>query len=77
MNWIKAEDRMPKADGAYLCVYWNNDVFVGYRFPSLGEDKFKSLETDRVRKVSHWMPLPDPPSQKEELEKMKERLNYE
>ena len=57
MEWISVKDRLPNHDGTYL-VYLQttvySQVFVTTFDSYLGEFPHKS--------VTHWMPLPKPPS---------------
>ena len=51
-RWISAEERLPEVPGMYL-VYWNEDDAFGALLYSLD-----GFDDDRV---THWMPLPEPP----------------
>lgn len=61
MGWISVNDRMPPAVGDYLCAfddgtvqsfdYTDLDIYRGYW-------GYQGIPTS---KVTHWMPLPDPP----------------
>jgi len=63
-NWIKVEDKMPEALAEVIT--WNGkEVAQGYRrqdnrWNTLYSEGFGSFRQDV--QVSHWMPLPDPPS---------------
>lgn len=63
MEWISVKDRLPTESGAYLVSYkfesehryfGVHDYYVGERFQHEG---FRGL------KVTHWMPLPEPPKE--------------
>ena len=76
MEWISIEDRLPKDDGEYLvCLCGNVTVkefnpwtsgngsnsfewFEWEKIPGYGSEK------GQVLGVTHWMPLPKPPSTK-------------
>ena len=60
MKWISVKDRLPEKFGTYLC--WDGNVislrcFTAHCFPP-------RFDSDRI--ATHWMPLPDPPSTKED-----------
>lgn len=63
MNWVNAKDKLPEDDGEVLACE-GKDVFIAHFDGNdwvvyvPGEDD--CLEQHPV-KVSHWMPLPEPP----------------
>ena len=65
--WISVEDRLPDKEGTYL-TYTDKektiiDVFCIY--PSHGT----KFWVGGNGKVTHWMPLPEPPKMKGDIEK--------
>ena len=62
-NWIKCDERMPEAEEMVLCYVndgeWINTV--GYYVPCFNTWLVYYLGLVDVFKVSHWMPLPEPP----------------
>lgn len=62
MNWISVEDELPHEDGITVLVF-APDCYVG------SDEIYKSFYHKCVfsgfprgaTKVTHWMPLPDPP----------------
>jgi hypothetical protein len=65
-KWISVEERMPDYDGKYLC-------FVDEKEPCGAEYKRQYILSNHCNiwvtnknttKVSHWMPLPEPPKEK-------------
>ena len=57
MEWISVEDRLPGAYGRYIS-YNGKDIVISYSDPVR-----PGLWSDE--KITHWMPLPEPPKQKE------------
>lgn len=63
-GWISVDDRLPKEKGDYLVAYhpchWDNvddEICVGI-------DNFRGKTAwakKKYRRVTHWMPLPEPP----------------
>lgn len=68
-EWISVEDRLPEEKGEYLVVYhpcWWDDV--KYDENCVGMDSFRgktSWAKKKFQRVTHWMPLPTPPTEKE------------
>lgn len=58
-KWVPVSERLPDADGIYLCVWQGKKVDTGFflnrHFRIYGEIK------DRL--VTHWMPLPGLPKE--------------
>lgn len=71
-RWISVDERLPKPDEKVLILCKNGAMFVGkrtYRY-SYGEELrwgvFTALGSVKVLnkgRVSHWMPLPEPPKE--------------
>ena len=65
-EWISVEERLP--DGKVNCivhykhVYCDND---GYWAIGLSFYDGNEFEINSVYKITHWMPLPPPPTEKE------------
>lgn len=66
-EWISVEERLPDKAGEYLVVYhpcyWDN-VYEEVR---VGLDTFRgktSWAKRKFQRVTHWMPLPEPPKMK-------------
>lgn len=66
-RWIPVEDRLPARDGQYLCNYHFGshcnmtftrvlDYYATDEVPH-----FQHTLGDKTMKVTHWMPLPEPP----------------
>lgn len=68
-RWISVEDRLPERKGVFLVAYhpchWDNispetevgiDTFRGGKSMSN-----KAWARNKYQRVTHWMPLPEPP----------------
>ena len=75
-EWISVKDRLPNETRSYLVVL-DNEVIDIRLFNSKNEpyqtwpsmlNKFLFLDNERewnsTKRVTHWMPLPDPPKMK-------------
>lgn len=69
-EWINVKDRLPEEGVPVLTNqihdYCNNDGYYEICVDILvkGEKRNKWLRTDGFgRKVTHWMPLPEPPTE--------------
>ena len=56
-EWIRVEDRLPESAGWYL-VFYNGSAmqvafFKGRKWPF----------DNHYHKITHWMPLPEPPGE--------------
>ena len=61
-EWISVEERLPETYEDVLL--WNDEVDVGYLTSAEGERWW--LYSDREPDfVTHWMPLPDGPKEKQ------------
>jgi hypothetical protein len=58
MNWISVEDRLPDIDE--LCLLSMENRITKYRWVAIGY-----FHTNYDEYVTHWMPLPTPPTKKE------------
>ncbi len=54
--WVPTKDRMPESVGEYLCTLSNGDRMIAWWAPEREHPGFWQ------RRVTHWMPLPPPPS---------------
>lgn len=73
MDWIPCSERLPEKDGRYLCVWIDNDVamflFSNKHFRLSRHFSFDTgeIDTDEIDSIiTHWMPLPEPPEDKED-----------
>ena len=62
-RWVLVKDRLPEKDGRYLCY---GSAFgrcqMGILYYATSIEQFNDGE------VTHWMPLPEPPSESEDAE---------
>lgn len=64
-EWISVKERLPEEKGEYFVAYhpcWWDDVKYDKRF--VGLDTFRgktSWARHKFQRVTHWMPLPEPP----------------
>lgn len=77
-EWISVDDRLPEKVGSYLVFYheWSKGEYLPtyddctirtmvflcnkkWRYPVCCD---KKCEADTHREVTHWMPLPEPPT---------------
>jgi hypothetical protein len=81
-RWIPVTERLPKENGRYLVRYVrdldledgvHNDAVrimrfadAQWRFPFICDPDVRELVT--MEKVTHWMPLPEPPKEETEEE---------
>ena len=67
MHWISVKDRLPEDDGEVLACN-GNDVFIAHCEGDYWAVYLLNTEDDcyeqHVVKVTHWMPLPEPPEVK-------------
>lgn len=68
MEWISVKDRLPNVDGEYLiCVdVLGGSVYAAIFHPACrahlpGESGWYGKFGEIKNKVTHWMPLPEPP----------------
>lgn len=60
-EWISVKDRLPK-ELREVMFYDGEEMWIGYRLGGLWcEDYFTFKES----KITHWMPLPEPPKEEE------------
>lgn len=65
-EWISVKDRQPNVAGWYLVFYNGNKMQVAF---------FKGKKwpfDNHYHKVTHWMPLPEPP--KEQKKRIKDHV---
>ena len=63
--WISVEDH-PPIEGQCIDAYVSG--YMGGRYPELvfGNGKFHKPGAHEIKNVTHWMPLPQPPSERDE-----------
>lgn len=66
-GWISTEERLPEQDGHYLCNFrfgYHSDMTFTRVLDYYATDAvphFQHTLGDTTMKVTHWMPLPQPP----------------
>ena len=68
MEWISIKDRLPKEGGRYWCyLEHQNDLGLSHFQWNCSYNENEKRFSDRYlidgEKVTHWMPLPEPPKQ--------------
>lgn len=65
-KWISVEDRLPDRQGKYLIYTHNGYVTFGY-WGDYGDGKSSFNPNPRFdyHNVTHWMPVPEPPKERE------------
>ncbi|HCR1961870.1 TPA: DUF551 domain-containing protein [Enterobacter kobei] len=63
MEWIKCSERMPEEDAEeqVLACFKGGDISTLYYIEGQWDDAYGILPIRQD--VTHWMPLPDPPSE--------------
>ena len=61
-NWISVKDRLPEKNGRYL-VYENGEVYSAEYEKNRPDSEWTDDYEGYFMKVSHWMPLPEPPEE--------------
>lgn len=59
-EWISVNDRLPEK-GIVVIVYAPTLVLTGYMNNEQWYQYMNAGEGDMLLKVTHWMPLPEPP----------------
>lgn len=64
MEWIKCSERMPEFYYSCLAVDEHGDMVIGLpNSLTEGERKAFCLSNGELFVATHWMPLPEPPSE--------------
>ena len=64
MNWISVKDRLPDNSGDYLIVS-DGGVYVDRYVSDYMIFMYPDQNNEQDLHVTHWMPLPEPPSGEE------------
>ena len=65
-GWISVKDDLPKEFGEPCIVYDGSSVQYGDYFSNSEWYTPDCYESDEIRGVTHWMPLPKPPKEEKE-----------
>lgn len=68
MEWIKCSERMP--EGKCIAIGYQNEIMIGYLSGDVNIAGYGRMGTGIVcqddhevlTNVTHWMPLPEPPT---------------
>lgn len=63
-EWISVTERMPKPNKLVLCIWERVDGPVNYGFARYQRENVWYVSNEGMPKVTHWMPLPEPPEMK-------------
>lgn len=63
MEWIDVNERLPRHHKSVLMFDSDTDMMVGYYDSKiqLWQGEYNEYVYDKATKVTHWMPLPEPP----------------
>lgn len=68
-EWISVEDRLPEESGRYLCYYRGSNLICPYsaiyKMFNACDDADEEWNKQYAMMITHWMPLPSPPTEKE------------
>lgn len=65
MNWIEVSERLPEYTGIYLIFSsWNKTDTAFYNQDG------KNFSWPYSSEITHWQPLPEPPTEADDLEPM-------
>lgn len=59
-KWIPVEERLPEKDKLVLCI-WERVGYGHCGFARYQRDDVWYVSNEGMPKVTHWMPLPEPP----------------
>lgn len=65
VRWIPVTERLPKPNELVLCIWKRMDAGY-YGFARYQHDDVWYVSNEGMPKVTHWMPLPEPPMRKGE-----------
>lgn len=60
MNWIKCSDRLP--DDGVCVIGFNEDIYMRTVYFNERNNCFEDGNS-WVENITHWMPLPEPPTE--------------
>lgn len=76
-KWVSVEDRLPENDNPVLCWYLSGDgnyyhtvgICLRFNFGYIWDVEIDANDCGYgCKKVTHWMPLPEPPKEEEHHE---------
>ena len=63
-RWIPVTERLPESHNLVVALTTGGDRIVAQR-DKYGWLRYGGYECERLRPITHWMPLPDPPKEVE------------
>lgn len=64
-EWISVDERLPKQRKLVLCIWTlENGCLNNYGFARYQGENVWCVSNEGIHKVTHWMPLPEPPKMK-------------
>jgi hypothetical protein len=63
-EWISVEDRLPEPNKLVLCIWERGDGGGCYGFARYQRENVWYVSNEGMPRVTHWMPLPEPPKMK-------------
>ena len=64
-EWISVDERLPKQRKLVLCIWTlENGCLNNYGFARYQGENVWYVSNEGIHKVTHWMPLPEPPKMK-------------
>jgi hypothetical protein len=61
-KWIPISERLPEPTNLVVALTAGGDRIIA-RLDKYGWLRYGGYETERLRPITHWMPLPDPPKE--------------
>lgn len=67
-NWIDVKEKYPPKEGAFLCVLKDTNCVeqvqqIGSIFRAFGKVDMDGKDYIKVKDITHWMEMPEPPEQ--------------
>lgn len=61
-KWIPVSERLPEPTNFVVALTTGGDRIIA-RLDKYGWLRYGGYETERLRPITHWMPLPEPPKE--------------
>lgn len=63
-EWISVDERLPEPNKLVLCIWEREDDGWNYGFARYQRENVWYVSNEGMPRVTHWMPLPEPPKMK-------------